>query len=176
MRELDLRPLAFGLVACLATACASDSGNTEMAGGQAIFQATCFNCHGPEGHGDGPMASSLPTKPADLIEHLAHHTRAQLVQLVRGGIPPAMPPQALTEEQVLEVVDYIWTLVPADQVEAMREMQAAVERGEMPSMTMPGTGGMSGMEGMDHSTMPGMGADSTGAMPMDHSQHVMPQN
>jgi len=173
MREVDFRPLFFGLVATLATACASESGNTELAGGQAIFQATCANCHGPQGHGDGPMASSLPTKPADLIEHLAHHTRAQLVQLVRGGVPPAMPPQALTEEQVLEVVDYIWTLVPADQVEAMREMQAAVERGEMPSMSMPGMGGMGSMEGMDHSNMPGMdhsampgmGADSAGAMP-----------
>ena len=111
------------------------------------------------------MASSLPTKPADLIEHLGHHTRAQLVQLVQGGIPPAMPPQALTEEQVLQVVDYIWTLVPADQVEALRAMQEAVERGEaMPAM--PGMGGMGGMEGMDHSTMPGMRPDSGGMPPM----------
>lgn len=156
MREVDFRPLVLGFAACLATACSSDSRSTEMAGGRAIFEATCANCHGPEGHGDGPMASSLPTKPADLIEHLAHHTQAQLVQLVQGGIPPAMPPQALTEEQVLEVVDYIWTLVPADQVEAMREMQAAVERGDaMPAMP----------------AMPGMGS-----MPdMDHSQHTMPQ-
>jgi mono/diheme cytochrome c family protein len=173
MREVDFRPLVLGLMACLATACASESGDTEMAGGQAIFQATCANCHGPQGLGDGPMASSLPTQPANLIEHLAHHTRAQLVQLVRAGIPPAMPPQALTEAQVLEVVDYIWTLVPADQVEAMREMQAAVERGDMPSMSGPAS--MGGMEGMDHSNMPGMSADSTGAMPMDHSQHQMPQ-
>jgi len=171
MREVDFRPLVVGLVACLAAGCASESETVEMVGGQAIFEATCANCHGSDGHGDGPMASSLPTEPADLIEHLAHHTRAQLVQLVRGGVPPAMPPQPLTEEQVLEVVDYIWTLVPADQVEAMREMQAAVERGEMPSMSMPGTGSMGGMEGMDHSNMPGMGADSTGSMPMDHSQH-----
>jgi len=51
------------------------------------------------------------------------------------------------------VVDYIWTLVPADQVEALREMQMHVEMGHMPSM-MPGM------------SMPGDSGQAT--MPMQH--------
>lgn len=131
----------------LALGCASGGDDAEVAAGRALFEANCLQCHGPRGLGDGPMAPSLPVKPASLIEHLAHHTRAQLVQLVQRGIPPAMPPQPLTEGEVDEVVDYLWTLVPADRVEALRSMQQQVESGA----AMPAMPGMGGMSGMDHS-------------------------
>jgi len=160
----------FGLAFALGCGSGSQSEEAAAVSGQAIFQATCAQCHGPRGLGDGPMAASLPTPPASLIDHLAHHTRAQLVQLVQGGIPPAMPPQALTAEQVEQVIDYIWTLVPADQVEALRAMQEAVESGAAMPM-MPGMGGMEGVggtEGIGQGAMPGMSMDS---MPMDHSGH-----
>jgi mono/diheme cytochrome c family protein len=37
-----------------------------VAEGQAIYQQNCVSCHGTEGKGDGPAASTLNPKPADL--------------------------------------------------------------------------------------------------------------
>jgi copper(I)-binding protein/mono/diheme cytochrome c family protein len=35
--------------------------------GRALYQANgCTSCHGPSGHGDGPLAATLPSSPADL--------------------------------------------------------------------------------------------------------------
>jgi len=34
--------------------------------GPDLYRAHCSACHGPEGKGDGPLASALKTKPADL--------------------------------------------------------------------------------------------------------------
>jgi mono/diheme cytochrome c family protein len=34
--------------------------------GPDLFRAHCAACHGPDGKGDGPAASGLKTKPADL--------------------------------------------------------------------------------------------------------------
>jgi hypothetical protein len=110
-----------------------------------------MTCHGEGMRGDGPLASSLPVQPPSILEHLGHHTRAQLVQLVTGGVPPAMPPAAINPEQVQLIVDYAWTLVPESEVAALRAMQEQMEM----------SGGM------------GMGpADSAPAMEeMDHSGH-----
>jgi hypothetical protein len=70
------------------------------------------------------------------MEHLGHHTQAQLVQLIQGGVPPAMPPSALSEEEVRLVIDYVWTLVPEADVAALRSMQQQIE--EMGGGVMPG--------------------------------------
>lgn len=110
----------------------------EVATGEALYRSHCMECHGEKALGDGPLAASLPVKPPVLFEHLAHHTRAQLIQLIRSGIPPAMPAPPLDDGQIQLVIDYVWTLVPADQVDALREMQSHVEMGHMPSMPMPG--------------------------------------
>lgn len=138
--------------------------------GQALYQENCAACHGDEALGNGPMASSLPVPPPALKEHLGHHSQAQLVSLIQGGVPPAMPPQPLSAEEIQMVVDYLWTLVPADEVEALRAMQQHME-----SMGGSGMGGMPGME-MPGMEMPGMGAPADtagGAMPMgaDSMEH-----
>ena len=35
-------------------------------GGRDTFLRYCSSCHGPEGRGDGPLAATLKTPPADL--------------------------------------------------------------------------------------------------------------
>ena len=149
------RGLALGSVLLVTAACAGDGGDADVAltEGQALYEANCMACHGETALGDGPMASSLPVDPPPLKEHLGHHSQAELVRLIRGGVPPAMPPVALDEDQVLKIVDYLWSLVPEDEVDALREMQRHMEMmgdsGMHSRPGMEGSGGMRGMEGMN---------------------------
>jgi mono/diheme cytochrome c family protein len=111
----------------------------DVSAGQALLEGNCVECHGERALGDGPMAGSLPVVPPSLLEHLAHHTRAQLVGLIRSGVPPAMPPAALTDDEVGQVIDYVWTLVPESEVAALRAMQEQMEMmggGAMPPMNL----------------------------------------
>jgi mono/diheme cytochrome c family protein len=142
-------------------------------GGQALFDATCAECHGQRARGDGPMAASLPVSPPSLFQHLGHHPRAQLVRLIQEGVPPAMPPAPLTEEQILEVVEYTWTLVPDSMVAALREMQRMAEMGmDMDDMDMGGMGGTGeGVGGSPTSSGMGMGPEAERAS--DASGHAM---
>jgi mono/diheme cytochrome c family protein len=156
--RLGIRFLAaWGLCAWAALACSASSDEPpEIAEGRALFEANCMPCHGEGARGDGPMASALPVQPPSILDHLGHHTKAQLARLVIGGIPPAMPPQPVTPEQVQLIVDYAWTLVPESEVAALRAMQEQMET--MGDSVMAGVPGMAGtaMPGMDHSAMPGM--------------------
>lgn len=117
-----------------------------MSAGHSLYEAQCQMCHGETALGDGPMAGSLPVTPVSLIEHLGHHTRDELTRLIIAGIPPAMPPAAVGEEEIGLIVDYLWTLVPTDQVAALREMQRQVEAA-----------------GRGNAAMPGMAPDSSGS-------------
>src|SRR5690348_3381589 len=36
---------------------------TTMAEGKALFETYCLVCHGPQGRGDGPISSKIPTPP-----------------------------------------------------------------------------------------------------------------
>ena len=106
----------------------------NLVAGRTLYEENCVECHGDKALGDGPMAASLPVQPASLMEHLAHHTVAELTRLITTGIPPAMPPAPVDEEEIRLIVDYLWTLVPADQVGALREMQRQMEMMGMPGM------------------------------------------
>ena len=44
---------------------AQDAGEIRTAG-SAVYQTYCAVCHGSSGEGDGPLASSLRVRPADL--------------------------------------------------------------------------------------------------------------
>ena len=51
-----------GLVSTLLAGCARPS----VGQGRALYQENgCSSCHGPDGHGDGPLAHNLPAKPID---------------------------------------------------------------------------------------------------------------
>ena len=85
----------------------------------------------------------------------------QLVQLIRSGLPPAIPPAAFTDEEIRLVIDYAWTLVPDSMVAGLREMQRLAELGmPMDGIEMRTEGDTAAaMSGTDHSTM-------------DHSSHM----
>jgi mono/diheme cytochrome c family protein len=42
------------------------SNAAAIAEGQALFATYCASCHGPSGHGNGPIADALRVRPPDL--------------------------------------------------------------------------------------------------------------
>ena len=63
--------------------------------GRDIYTYYCAACHGPEGKGDGPVASALKTRPADLtrlaIRNSGTFPRDRVQRFVTNGAgdPPA---------------------------------------------------------------------------------------
>lgn len=51
-----------GAVVVLLVSC----GRPSVSQGRTLYQENgCASCHGPDGHGDGPLAPNLPAKPID---------------------------------------------------------------------------------------------------------------
>ena len=83
--------------------------------GTALYAANCAGCHGAEGHGDGPVAASLPVPPADLTApHLWEHSDGELFWWLTAGMAApdgtqAMPGFAgrLTEGQRWDLIDAV---------------------------------------------------------------------
>jgi len=66
--------LGVGLVVCVLAAVLAASATTasvedhDVAAGRRLFVTYCAACHGDGGHGDGPSAAGLATKPANLTD------------------------------------------------------------------------------------------------------------
>ncbi len=61
----------------------------DAAAGEGIYREQCDICHGPEGQGDGPLASLLQTTPANLQAHSrsGQPTDDQRFHVVAAGVP-----------------------------------------------------------------------------------------
>jgi putative copper export protein/mono/diheme cytochrome c family protein len=90
------------------------AADSIMRGGR-IFAANCVPCHGAEGHGDGPLASQLPVRPADLTAaHLWGHRDGELFWWVSNGrqapdgalVMPAFA-SALPDADRWSVIDFL---------------------------------------------------------------------
>jgi mono/diheme cytochrome c family protein len=136
-----MRATIIGMIA-LASACGGEDLTPALAAGRELYESSCAMCHGDRALGDGPNAAALPVAPPSLLLHLGHHTNAQLVGLIRDGVPPAMPPAALDEAEIQLVIDYVWSLVPEDEVAALRAMRDQMEAAQ--EHTMPPSGGDQG--------------------------------
>mgnify|MGYP002083982417 FL=1 len=91
--------------------------------GKALFEGNCASCHGAQGLGDGPMASSLPTRPANIREHFGEHSFEEMALRVTEGIPPTMPPAPIPPEQVRQALSYVWSLIPDSAQSRLRALQ-----------------------------------------------------
>ena len=60
----------------------------DLAKGASLFQAQCVACHGPQGHGDGPLAATLDPKPTALSEPGRARERSlfALHQIISNGV------------------------------------------------------------------------------------------
>jgi putative copper export protein/mono/diheme cytochrome c family protein len=83
--------------------------------GEEIFSANCAVCHGDNGQGDGPLASQLKLRPADLTAaHLLGHSDGELFWWVSNGWQTSdgaqvMPSFAavLTDADRWNVIDFV---------------------------------------------------------------------
>lgn len=88
---------------------------TTSTDGAAIFKEKCAICHGPDGHGNGPLAPSLNPKPRNFHdkEYMSTRTRDQLRQSVYNGksqMPPWGKSGALKDAQIDAALDYVLSL------------------------------------------------------------------
>jgi putative copper export protein/mono/diheme cytochrome c family protein len=84
-----------------------------IARGAALYRANCVQCHGLEGRGDGPLGAMLPTKPADLVEHVAHHRSGDIYWWIAHGIPNTFMlgfSQRLNDTELWTLVQYLRAL------------------------------------------------------------------
>ena len=84
--------------------------------GYRIFRTNCFVCHGLDGTGNGPLASKLETKPADLTnnDRLGKKSDRELFKIIEGKAPHGqvssdMPQWGLTipKTQIRSLLIYV---------------------------------------------------------------------
>lgn len=75
-----------------------------------LFKRQCVACHGKKGAGDGPAASAMNPRPADLTdaERIGDLSDEELIEVLTNG-RSAMPSfgSLLAAEQIRAMVDYI---------------------------------------------------------------------
>lgn len=79
--------------------------------GMPLYAANCTKCHGAEGRGDGPLAGSLPIRPADLTEpHLFAHSVGDIFWWVSNGRANGVMPgfaDKLTPDQRWDLINFV---------------------------------------------------------------------
>jgi putative copper resistance protein D len=86
---------------------------TSVAAGLRHYEDNCTPCHGVSGHGDGPLAATMPVgqKPADLsAPHTALHTAGDLYWWISHGITGTEMPafeSALTSEDRWDIINFL---------------------------------------------------------------------
>jgi len=107
---------------------------TSIARGSALYDANCASCHGPEGHGDGPAAAVLTTKPADLAsEHVLDHLDGDLYWWITHGIAGTPMPAfgaGLDERPRWDLVNFVKTIAAASVVQGSRSAMIDAEAPE----------------------------------------------
>ncbi len=81
--------------------------------GQELFGINCVLCHGPQGKGNGPIATYLKNKPADLTSAAVQSlSDGAIFMVISGGVTGKMPAlnENLTVRERWDVVNYVRTL------------------------------------------------------------------
>jgi mono/diheme cytochrome c family protein len=117
-----------------------------VAQGKALYngKGTCFNCHGKDGGGNGPVAAQLNPSPRNFQHHgfWRHRTEGEIFWVIKNGsVGTSMIGfnGQLTDEEIWAIIQYERSFVG-------EHGPGMMEHGEgMGPMMGPG-GGMGGME------------------------------
>ena len=77
-------------------------------GGKSMFDGKCAMCHGNDGKGNGPAASSFSPAPKDFTTPAFWQTmtRAKIKDTIENG-RGSMPPIELSNSQMNAIIDYM---------------------------------------------------------------------
>ncbi|MEQ1562780.1 MAG: c-type cytochrome [Nitrospira sp.] len=117
-----------------------------VAQGKALYngKGTCFNCHGKDGSGNGPVSAQLDPSPRNFQHHgfWRHRTEGEIFWVIKhGSVGTSMVGfgDQLTDEE-------IWSIIQYERSFAGEHGPGMMGHGDgMGSMMGPG-GGMGGME------------------------------
>ena len=117
-----------------------------LAQGKALYngKGTCFNCHGKDGDGNGPLAVQLNPSPRNFQHHgfWRHRTEGEIFWVIKNGsVGTSMVGFGgqLTDEEIWSIILYVRRFAGAHGPGMMGDGQG------MGPMMGPG-GGMGGME------------------------------
>jgi len=118
MRSFFVGAVALILVATSMAVAQTVRGNPKA--GEAVYKQHCLRCHGEKLDGNGPEARDLIVQPADLTSDRSR-TKSDwelLVPLANGVLFTPMHSYRgkLTDEQMLDVLSYIRSVVPFEAV------------------------------------------------------------
>jgi copper resistance protein D len=86
----------------------------SVANGISLYAESCVVCHGVAGYGDGPAASELKPKPADLTaRHAASHTAGDLYWWLSHGVKETAMPgfeYSLTDDERWDLINFLRAL------------------------------------------------------------------
>lgn len=102
-----------GCIAALLAACSRPMPSVTE--GRALYGANgCASCHGQSGHGDGPLAATLPSKPTDFRDAALFNRGAgesaiakTLAEGVSGTVPAALHLQHTHHVLVMPKFDHL---------------------------------------------------------------------
>ena len=90
-----------------------------VSAGKLVYETMgCPICHGPQGKGDGPLASNLDPKPRDFTDFnaMSKISDMSMFHAIKNGIPDtAMRAWDLTDDQAFDVIAYIKTFLADSQ-------------------------------------------------------------
>jgi putative copper export protein len=90
----------------------------SVARGMPLYAQNCIVCHGAAGHGDGPLANTLPTHPKNLtVPHLFAHKVGDIFWWVSHGSDDGVMPgfaNKLTPDQRWDLINFVLARASGD--------------------------------------------------------------
>ncbi|KJS40680.1 MULTISPECIES: cytochrome c [unclassified Roseovarius] len=122
------------LIALAVAACAQTISMPDASEGAVIYNANCAQCHGASGKGDGPWATDLSPRPADLtqLSKAGVFPRARVLSVIDGYDRTGLPGQEMPEFGLLlegdtvpvDVGDGVFTPTPRPLAALMAYLQS----------------------------------------------------